>query len=72
MRVWERGVGETLACGTGIVVAAALARSTGAIDHTIDRVEVAVPGGDAVAHLIDGSWWLEGPATYVFEGTWPG
>lgn len=72
MRVWERGVGETLACGTGIVVAAALARSTGAIDHTTDRVEVAVPGGDAVARLIDGSWWLEGPATYVFEGTWPG
>lgn len=72
MRVWERGVGETLACGTGIVVAAAVARSTGAIDDTTDRVEVAVPGGEAIAWLVDGSWWLEGPATYVFEGTWPG
>lgn len=72
MRVWERGVGETLACGTGIVVAAAVARATGAIDQTTDRVEVMVPGGEAIARLIDGNWWLEGPATYVFEGIWPG
>jgi diaminopimelate epimerase len=72
MRVWERGVGETLACGTGIVAAAAVARADGAVDETVERVEVAVPGGEAIALLIDGSWWLEGPATYVFEGTWPG
>ena len=42
-RVWERGVGETLACGTGSVAAAAAARSWGIVDH--DAVRVRNPGG---------------------------
>jgi diaminopimelate epimerase len=41
-RVWERGVGETLACGTGSVAAAAAARSWGIVG---DRVRVHNPGG---------------------------
>lgn len=42
MRVWERGVGETLACGTGSCAAAAAARSWGLVG---ERVQVHNPGG---------------------------
>jgi diaminopimelate epimerase len=49
-RVWERGVGETLACGTGTVAAAAAARSWGVV--TGDRpVRVRNPGGTLVVTL---------------------
>ncbi|HEU4917159.1 MAG TPA: diaminopimelate epimerase [Acidimicrobiia bacterium] len=63
MRVWERGIGETLACGTGMVAAAAVA-----LDGKDGSIEVATPGG--VGHVeVDGqSAWLTGPAEYVFEG----
>ncbi len=67
MRVWERGVGETLACGSGIVAAAAVARRNGAGDH----ITVTMPGGTARVDFEDGGAWLVGPAEYVFEGDWP-
>ena len=67
MRVWERGVGETLACGSGIVAAAAVARRNGGGD----AIEVSMPGGTAQVVFEDGGAWLVGPATYVFEGEWP-
>jgi diaminopimelate epimerase len=63
MRVWERGVGETLACGTGMVAAAAVA-----LDGTDGRVEVHVPGGSAQVVLKDKVGWLIGPAEYAFTG----
>lgn len=66
MRVWERGVGETLACGTGIVAAAFVATKT-------DKLEGAIPvhtaGGDAEVELRDGVAWLRGPAAYSFRGS---
>lgn len=66
MRVWERGVGETLACGSGIVAAAAVARRAGGGDG----ITVTMPGGTARVEFEDGGAWLVGPADYVFDGTW--
>jgi diaminopimelate epimerase len=70
MRVWERGAGPTLACGTGACAAVVAARLHGRVD---DEVEVRVPGG--TLHI---SWdgagevYLEGPAVRVFESVWEG
>lgn len=66
MRVWERGVGETRACGSGIVAAAAVARRNGGGDE----ITVTMPGGTARVEFDDGGAWLVGPADYVFEGVW--
>jgi diaminopimelate epimerase len=67
LRVFERGAGETLACGTGACAAAAIGRRQGLLDAD---VRVDLPGG--TAHV---SWpdfgqhlWLTGPATTVFTG----
>jgi diaminopimelate epimerase len=65
MRVWERGVGETLACGTGIVAAAFVATKT---DKLVGAIQVHTPGGHAEVELRDGVAWLRGPATYSFRG----
>lgn len=65
MRVWERGVGETLACGSGIVAAAAVALGT-----RPETITVAVPGGTARVFFDDGIGYLVGPAVTVFVGDW--
>jgi diaminopimelate epimerase len=65
LRVWERGVGETLACGSGMVAAAAVANRLGL---TADRVEVNVPGGRAIVELEAETSWVTGPALTVFVG----
>jgi len=66
MRVWERGVGETLACGTGAcaaLVASAVAGKTGR------AADVEVPGGVLRVEWRedDGRVHLTGPATFVFD-----
>jgi diaminopimelate epimerase len=68
LRVYERGVGETKACGTGACAAVAIGRRQGALDA---NVQVNLPGGAAQV-----SWegpgaklWLTGPATTVFTGS---
>lgn len=67
MRVWERGVGETLACGTGMAAAALVAHE----QHDLPwPVQVAVPGGEGTIDHRDGTMFLSGPATYSFQGVW--
>lgn len=67
MRVWERGVGETLACGTG---AAAVVAAGAASGRTDSSASVLLPGGRLDVEIIDGVAWIAGPATVVYEGTW--
>ena len=70
MRVWERGSGETLACGTG---ACAVAVSSALNGLTEDEVTVKLLGGDLRIQ-----WdrerdtvYMTGPAAVVFDGEWP-
>lgn len=68
-RVWERGVGETLACGSGACAIAVAARILGYTGHD---VEIELPGGVLSAEWNgEGEVILGGPAEIVFEGTWP-
>ncbi len=65
MRVWERGVGETLSCGTGACAAAAVAHRRGLVGA---RVVVTVPGGTLTVTLGEGlAARLAGPVTPVAE-----
>lgn len=66
MRVWERGVGETLACGTGMAAAVAAA---GVVHGITGQVEVDVPGGRATLEMRDGVAWMRGPVAYSFRGS---
>ncbi|MFV1961853.1 MAG: diaminopimelate epimerase [Acidimicrobiia bacterium] len=65
MRVWERGVGETTACGTGMVAAAFVATKTNGFESPI---VVETRGGEGQVEFRDGVAWLRGPAEYVFRG----
>ena len=68
-RVWERGSGETMACGSGACAITVAARLHGFAD---DDVDITLPGG-TLSIQWDGSGevYLEGPATEVFTGRWP-
>ena len=68
-RVWERGAGETLACGTGVSAALVAARLHGLVG---DRVEMRQPGGMLTLEWNgEGEVYLTGPAVEVYEGEWP-
>jgi diaminopimelate epimerase len=68
MRVWERGVGETLACGSGACAAAVAARVLG---HVGEKVDVGVPGGTLQIEWDgEGDVALTGPAVKVFAAEW--
>ena len=68
MRVWERGSGETWACGTGACAAAVAAMLT---DRAERRVSVHLRGGDLDIEwrTADGHVYMTGAAEEVFEGT---
>jgi diaminopimelate epimerase len=69
-RVWERGSGETMACGSGacaISVAGKLKELTG------DEVRISLPGGELLVRWEGGNSEvvMEGPIKEVFVGEWP-
>lgn len=69
VRVWERGAGETLACGSGCCAAMVMAYLHG---YVAERVDITQPGG-----LLTVEWdgrgdvYLTGPAEFIFDGEWP-
>ena len=67
LRVYERGAGETLACGTGACAAVAVGIRRGLLDAS---VRVATRGGDLTIRWegADNPVWMTGPAVTVFEG----
>ena len=69
LRVFERGVGETLACGSGACAAVAVLVRRGRIGRD---VTVSLPGGDLrIAWPDDGAQiMMAGPTAFVFEGEW--
>jgi len=69
VRVWERGVGETLACGSGACAVAVAAQLYGFIEH---KVDIKLPGGTLqVEWEGTGEVLMSGPAETVFTGEWP-
>jgi len=70
MRVWERGSGETLACGTGTCAVAVAGVITG---RTQRRLTVHLRGGDLLLNWseTDNHVYMTGPAVEVFSGDWP-
>ena len=68
MRVWERGNGETLACGTGACAAVAAAVENGCCDMGSD-VKVSLPGGDLTVNYTREKITLTGSAIMVYRGS---
>lgn len=67
-RVWERGSGETMACGTGACAIAVAARLQGLSQGPVD---ITLPGGTLnIDWDGEGEVFLEGPAEEVFSGEW--
>jgi diaminopimelate epimerase len=67
-RVWERGSGETMACGTG---ACAIGVASRLLGYTGDRVDITLLGGTLTIEWDGaGEVFLEGPAEEVFSGEW--
>jgi diaminopimelate epimerase len=70
MRVWERGSGETQACGSGAAASMVTATLRGRVESPVD---VELLGGTLrVEWQRGGPVWITGPATYAFEGVWLG
>lgn len=69
MRVWERGAGETLACGTGACASMVACALNGLIDRC---AEVKLTGGTLLVEWseADGHVYMTGPAAFVYDGVW--
>lgn len=68
MRVWERGSGVTLACGTGACATAVAASLCGFAGR---RVSVELDGGELLVEWEKDAVYKTGPAAFVFDGEWP-
>jgi len=66
LRVIERGVGETLACGSGACAAVIHGIRLGLLE---DKVTVHLKGGDAFVEFYEDTVYLSGPGEFVYEGT---
>ncbi len=64
LRVWERGAGITMACGTGTTASSFVANTLGLVDNV---VIVHNPGGDLSVRITDDQCYLTGPAQKVCE-----
>ncbi|MBQ8081197.1 MAG: diaminopimelate epimerase [Clostridia bacterium] len=69
MRVWERGAGETLACGTGACAALVAGVLTGVCDR---NVQMKLSGGNLSLqwNAADNNVYMSGDASFVFDGYW--
>ena len=69
MRVWERGTGETLACGTGACAVLVACVLNGCCEREAD---IDLPGGTLHIHWDenDNHVYMTGPATFVYDGVW--
>jgi diaminopimelate epimerase len=68
MRVWERGTGVTLACGSGACATAVAAVLRGLTDR---RVRMELDGGWLTLDWRDDGVWMTGPTAHVFDGLLP-
>ena len=69
VRVWERGAGETLACGSGCCAAMVMAHVKGLVG---DKVDITQPGGLLTVEWDgQGDVCLTGPAEFICDGEWP-
>ncbi len=65
-RIWERGVGETMASGTGATASAYMAYR---VHGLMDPITVQLLGGDLVIDFDESGAWMEGPTAVVFSGS---
>ena len=66
LRVVERGVGETMACGSGACAAVIYGVKSGILDS---KVNVHLNGGDALVEFSGDRVFLTGPGEFVYEGS---
>ncbi len=69
MRVWERGVGETLASGSSSCATAVAAHRRGLTGRA---VQIDLDGGTLLVDWRDDGVWMSGPTAHVFDGIWRG
>lgn len=65
VRTWERGAGETLACGTGACASVAILNR---LRHVSKNVQVTLPGGNLNIGLEENGIYMTGPGEYICEG----
>lgn len=68
MRVWERGSGVTLACGTGACATAVAASLCG---YSERKATIVLDGGELLVEWTEETVYKTGPAAFVFDGEWP-